>query len=138
VAFSADGKTIAAGYGANGGGVVLWDVATRQRLVTDPLTMQEGVVKGVALSPDGKTLAAGTDGGVVLWVVDRKSWQRTAGRIANRNLTWTEWQQYFPDEKTYHRTFRILPWPSSLPKEEKKKAEDWEWEHPAKGELAGE
>ncbi len=79
VAFSPEGKTIAAGYGLHaaggGGGVVLWDVAARKRLVDEPLPVKEGFVEGVAFSRDGKTLAAGYDpggglsvgGGVVLW-----------------------------------------------------------------------
>ena len=39
VAFSPDGKTLAAGYGGGGGGggVVLWDVAARKRLADEPL-----------------------------------------------------------------------------------------------------
>ncbi len=38
MAFSPDGKTIAAGYGARrgDGGVVLWDVAARRRLADEP------------------------------------------------------------------------------------------------------
>ena len=37
VAFSPDGKTLAAGYRRRGGGgVVLWDVAARKRLVESP------------------------------------------------------------------------------------------------------
>ena len=60
VAFSPDGKTIAAGYRVgSGGGVVLWDLADRRRLSDEPLPVQEGVVWSVAFSPDGKTLAAG-------------------------------------------------------------------------------
>ena len=62
VAFSPDGKTIAAGYGVDGGvsgGVVLWDVAARKRLVDEPLPVKEGDVRSVAFSPDGKTIAAG-------------------------------------------------------------------------------
>ena len=106
VAFSPDGKTIAAGYdgvgGGVGGGVVLWDVAARKRLADDPLPVKEGDVRGVAFSPDGKTIAAGyggrVGGGVVLWDVDLESWQRIAGRIANRNFTRDEWRQYFPEE----------------------------------------
>ena len=60
VAFSPDGKTLAAGYnGRYGGGVVLWDVAGRKRLADAPLPVKEGDVSSVAFSPDGKTLAAG-------------------------------------------------------------------------------
>ena len=46
VAFSPDGKTLAAGYGARGrgGGVVLWDTARRERLQEKPLAVTEGYV----------------------------------------------------------------------------------------------
>ena len=47
VAFSPDGKTLAAGYGGGvggGGGVVLWDAAGRKRLAEDPLAVKEGGV----------------------------------------------------------------------------------------------
>ena len=74
VAFSPDGKTLAAGYGVgDGGGVVLWDVAARSRLTDEPLPVKEGQVFSVAFSPDGRTLAGeyrvdfGVD--VVLWDV---------------------------------------------------------------------
>ena len=81
VAFSPDGKTIAAGFISHGvgGGVVLWDVAARRRLADEPLPVKEGSVRCVAFSPDGKTIAAGfygvgpverrQRGGVVLWDV---------------------------------------------------------------------
>ena len=68
MAFSPDGKTIAAGYGdprwpRDGGGVVLWDVAARKRLVDEPLAVKEGYrMRSVAFSPDGKTIAAGYGG----------------------------------------------------------------------------
>ena len=139
VAFSPDGKTVAAGYGVVvggvvGGGVVLWDVAARKRLADDPLPVKEGGGQSVAFSPDGKTIAAGYGlggggGGVVLWDVDLESWQCIAGRIANRNFTRDEWRQYVPDEP-YHRTFRKLPWPSDLPETERKQAEQKEQELP--------
>jgi WD40 repeat protein len=116
VAFSPDGKTLAAGYGTfSGGGVVLWDAAARRRLVDEPLDVPQGDVESVAFSPDGKTLAAGYrgrrgEGGVVLWDVDLESWQRRAGRIANRNFTRKEWRDYFP-ETPYRKTFPDLPDP---------------------------
>jgi WD40 repeat protein len=73
VAFSPDGKTIAAGYSSfvAGGGAVLWDAAGRKRLAEQPLAVKESGVGSVAFSPDGKTIAAGCGalrgGGVVLW-----------------------------------------------------------------------
>ncbi len=80
VAFSTDGRTVAAGYVGGGGlvvgvgGVVLFDVAGRKRRAEEPLAVTEGSVNGVAFSPDGKTLAAGygglNGGGVVLFDAD--------------------------------------------------------------------
>ncbi len=89
VAFSPDGKILAAGFGkvppgdprghslpwgdsSRGfGGVVLFDTTTRQRLHAKPLPVTEGEVFGVAYSPDGQTLAVGygkvSGGGVVLF-----------------------------------------------------------------------
>ena len=82
LAFSRDGKTLAAGCNSVGG-VVLWDLATRRRLADQPLPVIEGHVQDVAFSPDGKALAAGyyerapagreldfsfrPSGGVVFW-----------------------------------------------------------------------
>ncbi len=55
---------------------MLWDVAARKRRTDEPLTVSEGYVESMAVSPDGKVIAAGFgvrgvagDGrrGVVLW-----------------------------------------------------------------------
>jgi len=134
VAFSPDGKTIAAGYDAGSlGGVVFWDVKGRVRLAEEPLVVKDGKVSSVAFSPDGKTIAAGyrdkSGGGVMMWDVDLESWQRIAGRIADRNFTGDEWRQYFPQEP-YRRTFRELPWPSDLSEAERSQAEQKEQELP--------
>ena len=66
VAFSPDGKTIAAGYGGRDygrrGGVVLWNAAAHSRLAEDPHLVPEGSVASIAFGPDGKTVAAGCEG----------------------------------------------------------------------------
>jgi WD40 repeat protein len=73
VAFSPDGRTLAAGDA--GGYLGLWDVATGRRTAT--LAEGNNAVYGLAFSPDGRTLAAGDDGGDVgLW--DVATGRRTA------------------------------------------------------------
>jgi WD40 repeat protein len=74
VAFSNDGKTLAAGFSDHdrGGGAILWDVATRGRLADKPVAVPEGEVRAVAFGPHGNTLATAFGqlfgpGGVVLW-----------------------------------------------------------------------
>ena len=59
VAFSPDGKTLAAGGGDSmaEGRVILWDVKTHHPL--GPPLAQASAVLAVALSPDGTTLASG-------------------------------------------------------------------------------
>ena len=66
VAFSPDGKMLASGN--TEGNVILWDVATRQR-IGQPLSTNTGSVNSVAFSPDGKILASGSYNTVVLWDV---------------------------------------------------------------------
>ncbi len=65
VAFSPDGKTLAAG--CTGGTLILWNVETGQP-IGQPLTGHTDWVPSVAFSPDGKTLAAGNgDSTIFLW-----------------------------------------------------------------------
>jgi WD40 repeat protein len=66
VAFSPDGKILAAGTGR---GIKLWDAQSGENLV--PLSRPSATVWSVAFSPDGKTLAsAGNKGALVSkWVI---------------------------------------------------------------------
>lgn len=71
VAFSADGKLLAAAGGvcAKKGEVKIWDVAKRAELVT--ITGHEDCVYGIAFSPDGKVLATSSyDKMIKLWEVE--------------------------------------------------------------------
>jgi WD40 repeat protein len=69
----------------------------------------EGPVYRVAYAPDGKSLASASyDRTVRVWAAGLEELIRLAGRKAQRNLTWEEWQQFFPGEH-YRRTFRQLP-----------------------------
>jgi WD40 repeat protein len=49
----------------------------------------------VVFSPNGKMLAAGSYGAIVLWEVGVEEWQARACRVAGRNLTRAEWEAYF-------------------------------------------
>ena len=74
VAFSPDGKTIAAGYrGLTHVGVILLDVTSRQLIADSPFAVNQKYVHHVAFLADGQMIAAGYSGsgvdrgGVVLW-----------------------------------------------------------------------
>ncbi|NDU72844.1 protein kinase [Actinomadura sp. DSM 109109] len=74
VAFSPDGKTLAAGYGDGnlGGGVALFDVASRSPGGTLPAGKADAFgVGGLGFTPDGATLT-GAFGGVGVWDVAAK------------------------------------------------------------------
>ncbi len=77
VAFSPDGKLLAAGYGFyDNGGITVWKVADRSVVVTllgGGESSKAGIAR-VAFSADGKLFAAANDdGGVMLWTVG--SWR---------------------------------------------------------------
>src|SRR5262249_42185128 len=106
VAFSPDGKTLASD---SIDGIRLWDVTTRQPLGTS-LVSSPFVGFSVVFSPDGKTLASGSfDGFIYLWDTDAESWMARACRIAGRNLTKQEWDQFIGTRHSYHRTCTNFP-----------------------------
>jgi WD40 repeat protein len=82
----------------------LWDATTLES-VSERSTLAGngyGVGEGDA-SPDGTQLITRTDRGAVVWDLDPEHWDELACRIAGRNLTRSEWNQYLPGRE-YHRT----------------------------------
>jgi WD40 repeat protein len=113
VVFSPDGETLASvseGSDSKAYNILLWEVATHQP-IGQPLTGHTENIQDIAFSPDGGALASGSwDGTLLLWDVNPESWMVEACHIANRNLTRTEWERYFPNQ-TYHKTCPNLPEP---------------------------
>ena len=99
VAFSQDGKTVATV--GDDGSVVLWDVASQQRLST--LFGHVGAPENVVFSRDGRTLlTVGDDGKLSFWDLPPATWEAKACMLAGRNLTQAEWNQFIGGD--YRRT----------------------------------
>jgi WD40 repeat protein/serine/threonine protein kinase len=109
ITFSPDGRTLATGdcrgpvarVGCSEGEIQLWDLATNQPIF---LFGHTGEVFTLAFSPDGTMLVSGSqDTTLRVWDIDPASWRARACERAGRNLTQTEWRQYFGDAP-YHKT----------------------------------
>jgi WD40 repeat protein len=104
LAFHLDGDVLASG--SENKLIALWNLSPPQ-LIGDPFTGSDGAVTGLAFSPDNSILYSGTDkGSVTLW--DIVAWKELACLLAERNLTRSEWEQFFPDE-AYRATCEQYP-----------------------------
>ena len=86
-----------------------YDVATRTPL-GDPIDLDRFFMESEAvLRPDGRQAAAVTNQGIVVWDLDPDHWVVAACRLAGRNLTHDEWNQYIGDLAHYQRTCPAYP-----------------------------
>jgi WD40 repeat protein len=116
LAFSPNGKTLVSGGYDNR--VILWDVETQQPIgqslswdtsVTSDISELLSAITGVAFSPDGKTLASGSDDGtIILWNLSPGFWIEQSCQRVGRNFTRAEWERYFAND-TYRTT--CAQWP---------------------------
>ncbi len=104
MAFHQDGDIMVSGSENNL--IAMWNINPPQ-LIGDPLVGSDGSVSGLALGQDHSQLYSASDQGTIL-VWDLAAWKEIACNLAERNLTQTEWGQFFPDEE-YRATCEQYP-----------------------------
>jgi WD40 repeat protein len=80
----------------------LWDATTLESF-GKPVAVTSSGGSIPSPSPDGTKLVIGSEGVAVLLDLNPRHWVALACRIAGRNLTRAEWNQYLPG-RDYHRT----------------------------------
>ena len=93
-AFARGGDVLVAGSSR---GMQLFATRTFQP-IGEPMPNTSGML--ISPSPDGTKVITGTGGEgstTTVWDLDVHHWEEAACRIAGRNLTKAEWQQYIPD-----------------------------------------
>jgi len=98
---------------SDGTRITLWDVGAGQPLGQPLESYSGGMVTGLALSPDSQMLVSSeqlpSTSTIVLWDLRLESWIARACRVANRNLTQAEWEQFMGQGVSYACTCPNLP-----------------------------
>jgi WD40 repeat protein len=113
LAFSDDANLLATGDSQ--GAIRLWDLNT-SRQIGSSLANRSGrpgivnVLRDLSFFPDGHQLLSwGQRAGTVIWDTDRASWLAQAKSLVDRNLTASEWHQFFGASTPYRRILTTLP-----------------------------
>jgi len=102
VDFDPSGRTLVTM--SSDGNLRLWDVAT-QKLIGAPIPVSTG--DGSAeFFPDGKHVFGDFGSTGVVWNVDPAAWEAQACRVAHRNLTREEWNDFL-GQRAYHPVCRV-------------------------------
>jgi WD40 repeat protein len=109
IAYSSDGQQLAVVFATKSGSTVqLWDMARHESILPD-LSAPRGLTYKVLMTADASRLVWVSEGyGPIVWDARLDSWLARACRIANRNLTAAEWNQYLPEEP-YERVCASQP-----------------------------
>jgi WD40 repeat protein len=120
LAFSPDGTMLAStssSYLDSVSNITLWDAKTHQRIglpfqidpdsaIFSPDSTALAVRECIKLDEDGQACAQGR---IVFWDIRLESWIHHACRIANRNMTQVEWNQFIGSNIPYRRTCSEFP-----------------------------
>jgi WD40 repeat protein len=105
LAFNLDGSILTSGSENNL--IAMWNVNPPQ-LIGDPLVGSEGSLTGLTLAPDqGILYSASYPGTILTW--DLEKWKEIACELAERNLSESEWDQFFPPDEPYRATCPQYP-----------------------------
>jgi WD40 repeat protein len=88
----------------------LWDITVPNPATTSVvLRGHEGSIWTAVITPDSHWLITASDDGTVrLWALQLEKLAELARRTVTRNLTWKEWEVYFPNQG-YRKTILSLP-----------------------------